>query len=315
MNRRFKTVILMYAQGSRFFVSFRTARDFEIVSRSIIIFVALLSCFLSSCVSIRTFEHDSIELKTLLSQDDPLVKASVVIVGLGENDQLAVCNGVYVRSGVIVTAAHCLLDGFSYSVFAPVALRRNNPFTHIKLQVVPVVKYLRHPKFKLDMEQGVVQHDIGLVRINLPKYHALEAVNIAPASIKIVKPQSLTWKSGKHSYFEMDQGNQVTITGYKIEKDNILKGMFLVKDAANFIGPIAEFHSRLLALNPGTSVHRGVSGSGVFYRSQNRVYVVGVTSHFFPGVNLLSATDTTHYIDWIQSFTNQHTSTSHSTKH
>ena len=269
--------------------------------------IVLSSAILSSCVTTNPVGKDTITFRTLMKQGDPLVHASLLVIGSTWNGSFAFCNGVYAKPGFVVTAGHCLLDEYNYHVFIPTVVRRKNPYTEIVLRAVKVTKIARHPKYFYSFSEGIIKNDIGLMTIQPDFKHVLKPVGFLPNSQKIKRPKSFKWDSSqKSSYFSAAGGNQVDIVGYKIEKNQVTKGVYLIRDATNFVGEIKPYQSMLISLNPGTTIHKGVSGSGIFYTLKDTPYLAGITSHFFPGVNLVSASEVSHYDGWFR----QHLETS-----
>src|SRR5206468_468183 len=79
-------------------------------------------------------------------------------------------------------------------------------------------------------------------------------------------------------------------------------GILLGKEKTNLLGSIVITDSLLLSSNPGSVVLKGASGSGIYYEEKNHYYLIGVASHVFPALNLLSAVAVARYSDWIRNF-------------
>ena len=58
----------------------------------------------------------------------------------------------------------------------------------------------------------------------------------------------MRWHGKEDSYFEPDVGNQIEIVGYKFEKDRILKDLYLLRDATNYVGRISGNQSLLMSM-------------------------------------------------------------------
>jgi len=243
-----------------------------------------------------------VEFATLLAPEDPLVRSSVLIAGMGERrDQIVLCNGVYFAQNQVLTAGHCLRDGFTYFAFVPVQVKRQNPYTYIRLEPAVVARQVQHQDFVFKFEEGLVESDIGLVFIEPPDFHLLKPVSLLPPGKTLPPPQGIAWRAQSNdAFFAIDPQNLVEVSGYKFERDQIAKGLNLIRDSANYVGPMPHTQSLLVSLNPGTSIHRGVSGSGLFWQDGDNYYLAGIVSVYYPGINLLTATNVAEFRKWLR---------------
>lgn len=255
-----------------------------------------LALVLSSLVSCATthdnFGEQKVVFKTLLSPDHPLLKHSVLIFG-ERSGAFAFCNGVYTAKGTILTSGHCIFDEFRYWLFLPQKISAANPFTEVHLRAVAVTKATRHPQFKGEPTEGIVEQDIGVMAFSPAEKSILEPAPVAyDKAISLAKAKTLQWDE-ERAFFEAAPANTINISGFRTDRDQILKGVFETNDVASYIGRIQTTDALLISLNPGTSIHSGVSGSGLFTEQDGKYTLVGIVSHYVPSLNLLAGFDLT----------------------
>ncbi len=252
---------------------------------------------LTACITTSPVQDKPLSFTTLLSIDDPLIRSTVLIAGMAGSN-FTFCNGVVIRPDVIATAGHCLMSDIDYFVLAPVKIQKEAPHTRVTFDFVPAERVLHHEQLELRFG-GVVTNDIGLVRFRAKPSFLTQSAKLLPASESLKFPKSISWVETKDAHFRADRSNMAQIVSYKVERDAIVKEISLISDAATPLGRIPSTKAILIGINPGTTIHPGVSGSAVFYTHNGERYVIGLVSRFFLDLNLVSAIATQSYASWI----------------
>ncbi len=254
-------------------------------------FLLLFSMIVSSCASTsHQITNQTFHLLSYLAVDDPTLAASVLIVGR-DDEAFTVCNGVYLGKRRVATAGHCLNTLGDFDVFIAVNVTSEAPFSRVRLQAVPAKLSHIHPKFKIDQRQGRIAYDYAELLLEKEPPDVVKAAPRQSAEQSdLGPPATLSWQQQTAS-FSATPKNTMKLTGFRIEKEGPQNGFFLLADAVSFAGVMSEIHGLMLTTNPGTNIHRGVSGSGVYQSIGGRDYFVGIASHHIPEVGIVVATD------------------------